>query len=111
MRWVWRTASRVSCLSGTGQVTRFLGGLLRHEAGGDQAVSQEFGQPLGVVDVGFPAGHLLNMHWVGQDQVQAVLQGVPDRLPIDAGRFHDDVGDAGLLQPGPEAHQFSDRGA
>ena len=39
-------------------------------------------------------GHLLDVLGVDQQQLEAALQQVEDRLPVDAGRLHGDVGDA-----------------
>jgi hypothetical protein len=51
------------------------------------------------------------MRGVGQDQ-RAITVGedVPDRLPIDAARFHRDMGAAALCQPGSERQEPRRRG-
>ena len=49
---------------------------------------QKIGNPHGVVDVGLAAGDVLDVLGIGQDQFEAALQNVPDRPPVDTGRFH-----------------------
>ena len=66
----------------------------RDEAGREQAVLEQLGDPLGVLDVGLAAGDLLDVLGVDQHHLEAALQQVEDRLPVDAGRFHGDVADA-----------------
>ena len=43
----------------------------RHEAGREQAVLQQLGDPLGVLDVGLAARDLLDVVGVDQDQLEA----------------------------------------
>ena len=46
-------------------------------------------QPRGIVDVGLAARHILHVRSVCQHQLKfAIIQDVPHRLPIDAGRLH-----------------------
>ena len=55
-------------------------------------MSQEVRQPGRIVHVGLAARHGLHMGGIRQRQIEiAVLQNMPDRLPIDARRLHDDV--------------------
>ena len=56
----------------------------RDEAGREQAVLEQLGDPLGVLDVGLAAGDLLDVLGVDQDHLEAALQEVEDRLPVDA---------------------------
>jgi hypothetical protein len=52
-------------------------------------VSEKLGKPHGIVDVGLAAGHVLDMGGIRQDQHElAVIENMPDRFPIDAGRLH-----------------------
>jgi hypothetical protein len=56
-------------------------------------VRQQIRDPVGILHVGFAAGHVLDMRGVGQHQLEvAIVQDVPNWLPVDAGRFHGDVG-------------------
>ena len=50
------------------------------------------GDPLAVLDIGLTAGHRLDVLGVGQNQGEAVLQQVVEGVPVDAWRFHRDVG-------------------
>ena len=63
-------------------------GPVRHEAGPQQSVPQQVGQPLAVLHVRLPPRHLLDMLRVNQQQLKAPLQQVEEGLPIDAGAFH-----------------------
>jgi hypothetical protein len=62
-------------------------------------VLEELGDPGDVLDVGLAAGHLRDVLGVDQQDVEAALQEVPDRPPVDTGRLHGDVGDAFGGQP------------
>ena len=71
------------------QVAHLLRLCVRHEACPDQTVRQQFGQPHRIVDVGLAARHVLHMRGVCQHQRElAIIQDVPHRLPVDAGRLH-----------------------
>ena len=71
------------------QIAHLLGLCVRHEARPDQTVRQQFGQPHRIVDVGLAARHVLHMRGVRQHQRElAIIQNMPHRLPVDAGRFH-----------------------
>ena len=53
---------------------------------------QQVRQPHRVVHVGFTAGHILHVRRVGQQQGKiAIAEDVPDRLPVNPSRLHDDV--------------------
>jgi hypothetical protein len=43
---------------------------VRHKAGTNETMGQEIDQPLGVADVGFAAGHILDMCRIRQNQVE-----------------------------------------
>jgi hypothetical protein len=93
-------------LAGAQQDTQRLGGRVGDEAGAHQAVGEQLGQPGRVGHVGLAAGHVLHLRRVGQHQGEiAVGQDVPDRLPVDAGRFHGDMRAAALGQPGGQRQQ------
>jgi hypothetical protein len=84
-----------------------LGRMVRHETGPDQPMSQQIGQPCGIVDVGLTTGHVLQVGRVRQDQLELTVgENVPDRLPINARRLHDDVRHAFCRQPIGQKHQF-----
>src|SRR5207244_4101692 len=55
--------------------------------------------PLGILDVGLAAGHLPDVLGVDQQQFKDPLEQVPDRLPVDPGRLHGDVGHPFVGQP------------
>ena len=71
----------------------------RHEAGADQAVGQQIGQPHRVVDVGLAPGHVLHVRGVGQHQLEVAFEHMPHRLPVHAGGLHRDVLDAEGVEP------------
>jgi len=69
-------------------------------------VTEQVGQPLGVLDVGLAAGHRLDVPRVDDQKLDAlVLQNVVDGTPVDAGRLHHRVADAFVLQPGQDLLQ------
>ena len=93
-------------LAGAQERAQLPGRAVRDEAGADQAVRQQLGQPGRVVHVRLAARDALDLGGVGQDQGEAALgQDVPDRLPVDAGRLHRDAGAAVLRQPRGELQQ------
>jgi hypothetical protein len=99
MRCVWLAFAH-QLLAGAQQVAHLLGRFVGHEAGPDQPMRHQIGQPCGVVDVGLASRHVLHVGRVGQHQLElAVGQNVPDRLPVDAGRLHGDVRRAFRRQP------------
>ena len=98
-------------LAGAGQVAQRLHRRRRHEAGADQAVGQQVGQPHGVVHVGLAAGHVLDLRRVGQHQIERFGEHRPDRLPVDAGGLHGGVGDAVPGQPVRQPLQLRGRRA
>jgi hypothetical protein len=98
-------------LAGAGEVAQRLDRHRRHEAGADQAMRQQVGQPRRVVHVGLAAGHVLDVPRVGEHQLERLGQNRPDRLPVDAGRFHRHVGDRVAAQPARQPLEFRGRGA
>ena len=66
----------------------------RYEARSDETMRQQVGDPGGIVDVCLPAGHVLDVHGVGQHQLERPVEHMPDRLPVDPRRLHHDMGDA-----------------
>ena len=55
-------------------------------------MAQQLGQPLGVADVALAPRHHLDVRGVDQQQREALLEQVPDRLPVDPGALHRHVG-------------------
>ena len=97
-------------LAGAQQIAHLLGRLVGHEAGPNQSMGHQIGQPGGVVDVGLASRHVLDVGRVGQDQFElAIRQNVPDRLPVDACRFHGDMRRAFGRKPIGQGHQFLGR--
>jgi hypothetical protein len=95
-------------LAVAGQVAERADRLGRHQAGAQQAGLQQLAQPLRVLDVGLAPGDLLDVPGVDQRQLEAVLEHRPDRLPVDAGRFHRDLLDGERLEPVPQRQQTVD---
>jgi hypothetical protein len=94
-------------LACTQQVAHLLGRLAGHEAGPDQSMGHQVGQPHGVVHIGLASRHVLDMGRVGKNQLElAVGENVPDRLPVNACRFHGDVRRAFSRKPIGQSHQF-----
>src|ERR1700746_1578440 len=61
----------------------------RDEARSDQAMSEKFGKPHGIVDVGLAARYVFHMRGIRQYQLELpIIEDMPDRLPVDAGRLH-----------------------
>ncbi len=59
------------------------------EAGPQQSVGMQLLEPLGVVDVGLPAGHVLDIPRVDHEHLQASrLQHLEQRDPIYLSGFH-----------------------
>ena len=97
-------------LAGAQQAALFLRRGIGDETAADQAMRQQIGQPSCVVHVGLAAGHVLDMRRIGQGQRKiAVAEDVPDRLPVDPGRLHHDVGAALGSQPLRQRQQLGGR--
>jgi hypothetical protein len=74
-------------------------------------VLEQPAEPLGVLDVGLAARHILDVLGVDEPELEVVLEQVVDRLPVDAGGLHRDVGDAEALEPVAQRQQLAgDRG-
>ena len=71
---------------------------------------QQIRQPLRVIDVALAARHILDVLGVGQRQLELALEQMPDGLPVDARRFHGDVGDLVARQPVRQFQQAARRG-
>jgi hypothetical protein len=70
-----------------------------HEARPHQPVLKQLAEPLGVLDVGLAAGHVLDVLGVNEPELEVVLEQVIDRPPLDARRLHRDVRDAEPHEP------------
>jgi hypothetical protein len=70
-------------------------------------VLEQLAEPLGVPDVGLATGHVLDVLGVDEPELEVVLEQVVDRLPVDAGRLHRDVGDAEPLEPVAQRQQLA----
>ncbi len=70
------------------QIAEFLDRRRGHEAAADQAVGQQIRDPGRVVGVALATRDVANVHRVGQDEGEVLLEHVPDRLPVDARGFH-----------------------
>ena len=71
---------------------------------------QKVGYPLRVLHVRLPAGDILDVGWVGQDEREASTQDMPDGLPIDARCFHGHLRHLVFLQPVREGEQALGQG-
>ena len=80
-----------------------------HEAGAQQPVTQQVGEPLAVLDVGLAPWHRLDVLRVDQQQLDLAFQQVPDRLPIHPGALHRQMGALDLGQPVPEPQDLVGR--
>ena len=92
-------------LAGAGQRAQFLDRSRGHEAGTDQAMGQQIGQPHRVVDIGLAAGDVLDVCGVGQHQFEVPFEHVPHRLPVHARGLHGDVLDTERLEPVGQGQQ------
>jgi hypothetical protein len=87
-------------LAVAGQVPQLADGRWRHEAAAQQPVLQQLRQPGGIGDVGLAAGQDLDVAGVDQQQLEpALLQHIPDRLPVLPGGLHHHLGDPFGLKP------------
>ena len=94
-------------LSSAGEVPQFLDPGRRHEAAADQPVGEQVRDPGRVVHVGLPTGDVPHVLRVGEDELELVLQQMPHRLPVDAGRLHRDMRAAEGLQPVRQLQQLA----
>ena len=104
------TAFAHELLAGAQQIPHLLGRLVGHEARPDQPMRHQIGQPGGVVYVRLAPRHVLDMGGVGQHQLKlAVRQNMPDRLPVDARRFHGGMRTTRRRKPVRQGHQLLGR--
>src|SRR5215218_3812392 len=93
-----------------GQVAQLADRFRRHEAGAHQPVLEQLAEPLGVLDVGLAAGHVLDVLGVDEPELEVVLEQVVDGLPVDAGGLHRNVRDAEPLEPVAQRQQLAGHG-
>ncbi len=93
------------------QLTQLPLWLRRHQAATQQAALQQLRDPLAVLDIGLASRHVLDVLGVDQEDLEAVLQQVPDRLPVNPGRFHSDMAHPFGLQPVGQFQQLLGHGA
>jgi hypothetical protein len=74
-------------------------------------VPDQVGDPLGILHVGLAAGHVAHVQGIADDEGEGALQDGMDGLPVDAGPFHADVGDALLQQPRAQGCEILVHGA
>ena len=98
-------------LSGPGDVAQILNPSGRNEATTDQAMGEQIGDPGGVVDVGLAPRNVPNVLGVCEHELETAIEHMPDRLPVDTGGLHCDMGAAGRLQPVGERAEFTGRRA
>jgi hypothetical protein len=72
---------------GAGQVAQLLLGARWHEAGPQQPVLEQVGQPLAVSDVRLAPRHGLHVPGVHQQQLAGALEDVPHGAPVDPKRL------------------------
>src|SRR5258708_23086206 len=70
------------------QIAEFLDRRRWYEDAADQAVGQQIRDPRRIVPVALATRDVANVHRVGQDEGERLLEHVPDRLPVDARSFH-----------------------
>ena len=93
------------------QLTQLPMASLGNEAGLEQTVLKQLGQPLGVFDVGLTPGHRLDVTSVDDQEFDALaLEQVVDRLPVHASGLHCCMRHALLLQPGQQLQQLRSHG-
>ncbi len=79
----------------------------RDEARTHQAVGQQLGDPLGILDVRLAPGHGLDVLGVEQPDLERTFEEVEDRLPELPSACEADVGTAALGQPVGEAQELA----
>ena len=83
----------------TGQLAQFAEGRRGHETRPEQAMLQQPRDPLAILNVGLPPGHRLNVLGVHEEELDAALQNLVDRPPVDPGALHRDVCAPGRGEP------------
>src|SRR6266849_7768068 len=76
----------------SGEIAQFLDRRRRDEATPDEPQRQQVGDPRRIVLVALPTRDIADVHRIGQDERQVIFEHMPHGLPVDAGRFHRDMG-------------------
>jgi hypothetical protein len=97
-------------LRGPGQIPQRADRLGRHETRLQQPRLQQLAEPLGVLDVRFPAGDRLHRPRIDEHQLEVVLENRPHRLPVHASGLHRNLLDPERLQPVAQRQQALNRG-
>ena len=79
----------------------------RREALGDQAVSNQIGDPLGILHIGLAPRHVADVPGVADDQLEMPLKARVDRPPVDARALHPDVRHSRFPQPVPQRFEVA----
>jgi hypothetical protein len=94
------------CDAIAGQIAQVTLRLGWNEAGFQQAMHQQLGQPLGILDIGLAPGHMFDVLCVDQQHHNVALQQVVHRLPVLTRAFQGDVGHFPGQQPVDQLQQF-----
>jgi hypothetical protein len=82
-----------------------------NEAGTQQPVAQQLGDPLSILDIALSSRHRFHVGGVGDDQLEVALQQIIDRHPVVACGFHGHMGDLLLFEPLKHLHHLGRGGA
>jgi hypothetical protein len=93
-------------LAVAGEVPQLADRRRRHEAGTQQPVGQQLGDPDRVDGVGLASGDVLEVGGVDEQQLEVVLQQVVGRLAVHAGRLHRHVRHPQLREPVAQRQQI-----
>jgi hypothetical protein len=88
------------------EFTQLTLGTIWDEAGAQQAMAQQVGDPLGVFDVGLAPWDRLDVLRIDDQHLEAAFQQVVDRLPKHSRGFHCHLGAARRCQPIAERQQI-----
>jgi len=94
-------------LPGAGQVAQFMNRRRRDKAAPNETVREQVCNPHGIVHVGLAARYAADLQGVGEDEVKLPVQHVADRLPVNAGRLHGDMGARVRRQPIGQRQQIA----
>jgi len=72
---------------------------------------QEFRNPLTVLHIGLATWDRLDMLRIRQEHLKVLFEYIPDRFPIDSGRFHGNMPDPETLQPANKLKEVPSRTA
>jgi len=82
-----------------------------NEAGPQQPVPQQIGDPMGVCHIGLAPRHRFHVRSVGYQQPEVAFQQVVDGHPVVARRFHRGMSGCMTLEPLYQLHQLRRGGA